>query len=82
MQECGLELPSPTERKFHQRTHKSGHVRCPHEGCIFVGTEQKTVDTHVRFLHTRAVCDVCGKEFSSQVRRNTWIKKRAVCRVI
>ena len=40
-----------------------------YEGCIFVGTEQKTVDTHVRFLHTRAVCDVCGKEFSSQVSR-------------
>ena len=38
--ECGIELASPTERKFHQRTHKPGHVKCPHEGCIFVGTEQ------------------------------------------
>ena len=40
--ECGIELASPTERKFHQRTHKPGHVKCPHEGCIFVGTEQVT----------------------------------------
>jgi hypothetical protein len=61
---CGLEFESHTLKKWHQRTHNT-HFLCPKEGCKFVGTEQKTVDTHVRFSHVAVVCDLCGKEYTS-----------------
>ncbi len=62
---CGKEFPTATERKFHQRTHRQKFFKCQSETCNYVGTTEKALETHIKFLHTSAICDTCGKEFSS-----------------
>ena len=65
---CGLEFTNCQLRKFHERTHKAGSFYCPFQqskGCKYVGRSQKSIETHVRYKHTSATCEHCGKGFKN-----------------
>lgn len=63
---CGESFPNATVRRFHQRTHKKTHVKCSKEGCKWVGNTSSALNTHIYFVHTRVLCDLCGKEVSNR----------------
>ncbi|TRY68908.1 hypothetical protein TCAL_12788 [Tigriopus californicus] len=63
---CGESFPNATVRRFHQRTHKKTHVKCSKEGCKWVGNTASALNTHIYFVHTRVLCDLCGKEVSNR----------------
>ena len=59
---CGEESSSVTAKKYHQRTHLKHFVRC--DKCNYVGTTESSLATHIKFTHTKAVCQICGNEFT------------------
>lgn len=59
---CNVVFESFNAKTYHMRTHKKVNFPCSH--CIFVGSSQKGLDSHVKFKHTVALCDFCGKNFS------------------
>ena len=32
--------------------------------CIFVGSSQKSLDSHIKWKHVEAMCELCGKSFT------------------
>ena len=59
---CNEEFETLNAKIYHMRTHKKDNYPCSQ--CIFVGSSQKALDSHVKFKHTVALCDFCGKNFS------------------
>ena len=59
---CGHESESYAAKIYHVRTHKAEHYRC--ELCHFVGSTKISLETHIKYKHTEAMCDLCGKVVS------------------
>ena len=59
---CSEVFETLNAKIYHMRTHRKDNFPC--KQCIFVGSSQKALDSHVKFKHTIALCDFCGKNFS------------------
>lgn len=59
---CGLICESFAAKIYHNRTHKKNNFPC--EQCKFIGSSQRSLDSHIKYKHIEAMCELCGKSFS------------------
>ncbi len=73
---CDAQFDSIAGKKFHMRLHKNVNFPCPYGGkCIFVGSSQKSLDSHIKYKHVEAMCEICGKNFSSGATLDIHVKQ-------
>ena len=61
---CSESFETFTQRKFHQRTHHKVYFKCTEGECKWVGATKSSLDTHIKFCHTRIECKICNKAFA------------------
>ncbi len=64
---CGKVFPNMPAKRNHQRTHRKEHYPCTaKKGCKYVGTTKEMLEKHIQYFHTRIVCELCGKDYTSK----------------